>query len=118
MLRGVNKRMIEITETGNDAFERVFVVLREGLDSRTAEALGEEAGRYARELACSHRNRRQEAALPFVSPRPAPAGRGTLATAVRRKTRRGRGFWLAVLALSLLVLAAALTGLILWWPGV
>ena len=75
MLRGVNKRMIEITETGNDAFERVFVVLREGLDSRTAEALGEEAGRYARELARSHRNRRQEATLPFVSPRPAPAGR-------------------------------------------
>ena len=116
MVRGVNKRIIEITNTGNDSFERVFVVLREGITGKSEAALGEAADRYVQELAKNHRSKPTlgERALPFVAKKAAPIALGGMATAVKRKTKKDKGaFWLFVLILSLLLVAAAVIGLIL-----
>ncbi len=50
MLRGVNKRIIEITNTENDYFERAILVVRHDKRTQGAALLKEQADRYIETL--------------------------------------------------------------------
>lgn len=49
MLRGVNKRVVEITDTQNEFFERIYFVVKEGTSVKDMKKLRREALKYAQE---------------------------------------------------------------------
>lgn len=48
MIKGVNRQIIEVSDTGNPYFERALLVVRGDLDGCSSGRLHEEAGRLLR----------------------------------------------------------------------
>lgn len=48
MIKGVNRQIIEVTETGNAYFERALLVVRPGFSDASPGRLHDEARRYVR----------------------------------------------------------------------
>lgn len=50
MLRGVNKRVVEVVEMDHEYFERAILIVREGKEDGEERQLKTEAGRYLSQL--------------------------------------------------------------------
>ena len=49
MLRGVNKRIVEITDTQSEFFERIYFVVKEGTSTKDYKKIQREALKYAQQ---------------------------------------------------------------------
>ena len=65
MIRGVNKTIIEISETGNECFERAILFVRTNAPGKFGENLTEMAGAYLSGLKVRRRLYRKNK-LPFI----------------------------------------------------
>lgn len=50
MIKGINRQIIEITQTGNNYFERAWLVIKPEFQNSGASALEAEADRYLKNL--------------------------------------------------------------------
>ncbi len=50
MLRGVNKKMVEVVEMDHEYFERAILIVREPMQERDEPLLRQEASRYVKNL--------------------------------------------------------------------
>lgn len=50
MVRGVNKRMVEVVEMDNEFFERAILIVKEPQQERDEPLLRQEASRYVKNL--------------------------------------------------------------------
>lgn len=49
MIKGINRQIIEVTETGNEYFERALLVVRPGFSDASPGRLHDEAQRFVRQ---------------------------------------------------------------------
>ena len=67
MIKGINRQMIEILDTGNPYFERALLVVQAGMDADTAVLRREAQDVLASADGCSHlRRSRQRFLLSYV----------------------------------------------------
>ncbi|MBC8571021.1 hypothetical protein [Zongyangia hominis] len=98
MLKGVNKKVVEVTNPENEYFERVIFILKDTAVRDSEAQITQQAANYI-DTAC--RKPRGSAALPFVP---------------QRKKRRLKNRWkrLAVLAGAILAVACGTLALFLF----
>ncbi len=104
MLRGVNKQIIEVKDTGNRYFERALLFVRPEFTQMRQGQLEQEADRYLTTVGRP----------PMIQPLPGqkagrPAGSLSYAARMARVRRRRRLVGVAILSMGLLLFC------LLWW---
>ena len=82
MVRGVNKKMVEVVEMDHEYFERAILIVRPPQQNREEPLLGQEASRYIKNLRYRPSGRRQLPAGALMAVRlgaAAAAGAGLMA---------------------------------------